>query len=400
MENLQISEPFRKAPPLAPFALGFRPFFLLAGICAVLLMALWLGIFAHALSVPAYYSAAVQWHAHEMVFGYAAAVIAGFLLTAVGNWTGQRMIHGVPLAALALLWLTARMLPFIHDVPGWLVASVDMAFLPVVAVLIMVPILRVRNYRNLIFVAMLLAMAWANAMDHYAILSKASTSVLQYHTGVQIGLYMVLMIIIVMGGRVIPFFIARGAEVITRKWHYIEMLSIGGFIALIVVSWWSSAVITGAGLVMIAAIHGVRLSGWWRMAAFRVPLCWVLMVAYAWLVVGMAMLGFELIFGMGIGRLALHALTAGGIGGMTLGMMARVALGHTSRPLEAHPLINIAFILLNTAVLVRVFMPMVMTGFYSKLIMISGVLWISAFAIFLIIYTPILLRARIDGRPG
>lgn len=407
MSTISIEEPGRdKVTGLAPFALGFRPFFWLAGVGAVLLMALWLAVYGGLINPPQYYGPAL-WHGHEMIFGFAAAVVAGFLLTAVGNWTGQKMPHGIVLAGLALVWLAGRVMPFVPGAPAKLIAAVDLAFAPLVAIAIMIPIVRAKNYRNLIFIAILLALALANAVVHKAMLLSPWFKYIDAAMGNALGLLMLVLTITIMGGRVIPFFIERGAGVMTKKWKAIEWLAPLSMIAL-----WPLAlielniIIASAFMLFVAAVHGMRLAGWWGPAVFRVPLCWVLLVAYGWIVVGLLIAGlggvlnsmFPIQWDPYI--LALHAIAAGGIGGMTLGMMARVSLGHTSRPLAVSPLITTAFILINVAVFVRVIMPMVLPMYYKYLIYISGGLWIAAFALFVFVYTPILMRPRIDGRPG
>lgn len=403
MAVIKIEEPRRAAPPrgLAPFALGFRPFFLLAGVAAVLLVLLWVFIYEGLARPPAYYDRSWygnSWHAHEMLFGYTVAVVAGFLLTAARNWTDRPTLSGTPLMLLALLWLAARLLPFVPGVPFGLVALVDVLFLPLLAFALVIPIVRVKQWHNIIFPLLALLLGIANLLFHYELSGLMSGGV---RIALVLGIYIVLLLIVIMAGRVIPFFIERGAPgAKTRSWPLIERLSIVSLVALAVAELllaqaWLIAMVAAAALL----IHGVRLAGWCSRLALRVPLLWVLLLGYGWLVAGLALL--MLAAPLELPRsLAWHAFTAGAIGVLTIGMMARVALGHTGRPMQPHWLMVYAFALINLAAFVRVIAAMLWPGHYPLLVALSGVLWGAGFVLFVAIYAPILLRPRVDGRPG
>jgi uncharacterized protein involved in response to NO len=403
MAVIRIEEP-RSAPPpkaRAPFALGFRPFFLLAGIAAVVLILFWLFIYEGLVSLPAYYNRSWygnSWHAHEMVFGYSVAVLAGFLLTAARNWTDRPTITGTPLMLLALLWLTARLLPFIPGVSFAVVALLDVLFLPLLALALFIPIVRVKQWRNIVFPLLALVMASGNLMFHYELFGLMTGGV---RMGLVLGIYVVLLLIVIMGGRVIPFFVERGAPgATTRSWPVIEGLSIATLVVLALTEMFHpNAVVIAAVAVVAAIVHGIRLAGWCSRIAMRVTLLWVLLFGYGWLVIGFVLLA--LAAPLELPRsVAWHAFTVGGIGVLTIGMMARVALGHTGRLLEPHWLMGYAFALINLAALVRVIIALLWPGYYELLVVIAGMLWCLGFAMFVVIYAPILMRPRVDGRPG
>jgi len=402
MAVIKIAEP-RTAPPkgLAPFALGFRPFFLLAGVAAVALIMLWMLIYEGLLPLPTYYNRGWygnSWHAHEMVFGYSVAVLAGFLLTAARNWTDRPTITGTPLMLLALLWLAARLLPFAPGVSFAVVALVDVLFLPLLALALFIPIVRVKQWRNIVFPVLALLMAGGNLMFHYELFGLMTGGV---RLGLVLGIYIVLLLIVIMGGRVIPFFVERGAPgATTRSWPVVEGLSIATLVALAMTELFHPDVVVIAAMAVVAAIvHGIRLAGWYSRLAMHVTLLWVLLLGYSWLVIGFVLLA--LAAPLELPRsLAWHAFTVGAIGGLTLGMMARVALGHTGRLLQPHWLMGYAFALLNLAAFVRVIIAVLWPGHYELLVVIAAMLWCLGFALFIVIYTPILMKPRVDGRPG
>jgi len=388
----------KQRPPMtgwAPFALGFRPFFLAAGLYAVLMMALWLLVLRGALT-PGELPPAV-WHGHEMLFGFAVAVIAGFLLTATQNWTGIPTPSGPPLAALFLIWLAGRVSFLVPGLPpGW-IAAIDLSFLPVLAVTLALPIIRARQLNNYPFPFMLLALAAANALVHGEALGLSDTARLGLHLAV----YVVVAMIVVMGGRVIPSFTDNKLQTRARRWKPIERLvppvTVLALTAALVAP---DTRITALLAALAAALHAIRLAGWYTPKIWSVPLLWILHLGYAWVVLGFALLALS---AAGVGAVAvsaLHAFTAGGIGVLTLGMMARVALGHTGRMLEPAPLMTRAFVAINLAAVVRVALPLSFPAVYAQGMAVAGVAWIAAFGLFALIYTPILLRPRVDGKPG
>lgn len=392
-------EDLQKRPPLtgwAPFALGFRPFFLAAGLYAVVLMALWLlvlrrGIYLGELSPPV-------WHGHEMVFGFAVAVIAGFLLTAAQNWTGIRTPSGPPLAALFLLWLAGRVSFLVPGVPPGLVAAIDLSFLPVLALALALPILRAKQLHNYPFPVMLLALAAANALVHGEALGWTAATA---KPGLYLAVYVVVTMIVVMGGRVIPSFTDNKLQTRARRWKAIEILApvatVGALVAALIAP---VSGVTALLAAVAATVHVIRLAGWYTSRYWSVPLLWILHLGYAWIAIGFVLLTLSAA-GLGVtGVSALHAFTVGGIGTLTLGMMARVSLGHTGRLLEPAPVMTRAFALINLAALFRAVLPLLVPGVYSQLMATAALAWIAAFGLFVLVYAPMLLRPRVDGKPG
>lgn len=396
---LNIEDPNNKIPAgsFSLFALGFRPFFLFAAFFAPLLVFLWLLQLSGVVTLSAYYSA-TGWHAHEMLFGYTVAVIAGFLLTATGNWTGMKMINGWQLALLSAVFLLGRFAPFMTSVSYQTLAAIDLAFIPLVAFLIAIPIIKARQWSNIIFVPLLLMMAAANLLVHLSALGLINVSVV---SGSRAMLYLVVFLIVVMGGRVIPFFTERGVTgVTTKKWAAIEWLSPFSILLLVAVDVIYVDQILTASVAMVAVlVHAVRLAGWYSHKIWQVPLVWILHVAYAWFIVGFVLKALFLI-NINYALLAYHAFTVGGIGIMTLGMMARVSLGHTGREMILNRWMLYSFILINIAAVIRVIVPLFLPESYLLLVQISGWLWIFAFILFFLVYAPMWFYARVDGRPG
>jgi uncharacterized protein involved in response to NO len=380
------------------FALGFRPFFLLAGLFAVLSIAVWAPAFVNGDALTTYYGA-IGWHSHEMVFGYSAAVIAGFLLTAVRNWTDLPTPAGAPLAVIAAVWLLGRIVPFFPDaLPGWTVALIDLAFFPALAVAIGIPLVQSGTRRNLIFIPLLATFIAANLLVHLEVLGVAENLA---RRGIFLGVNLTILLIVIMGGRVIPFFTERAlTDTAIKRWPAVEALAPLGSVAFLFAELIAPDSPVAGGFAALAAIvNGVRLAGWHRRRVWRVPLLWVLHLGYGWVVVGYglkALAGFSLT----APQFTVHAFTVGAIGVLTLGMMARVSLGHTARPLNASPSITVAFALINLAALIRGVLPALLPHKLFDFVAFSGALWITAFVVFAVVYTPLLLQPRIDGRSG
>lgn len=395
---MQIEEAPRATPGgWAPFALGFRPFFILAGLAAIGLIAIWLNTLDDMIMVQYYFPGRI-WHAHEMLFGYTVAVIAGFLLTAVKNWTDLPTPHGLTLAGLAAIWLLGRIALFLTGyVPDWLIALTDLVFLPLLAMVVAQRILQRRQYSNTIFILILILMTTANGLMHLEALNLVSNSTWY---GQNLMVFLVLLLIVVMGGRIIPFFTERGVPgVKTRKWRVIEGLAASSIILLALAELFLDDHLTLWLAALAFTIHLIRLAGWYDRRIWSVPLVWVLQVSYAWLVAAM---GLAVLAHLGWFPLtwAWHGFTVGGIGGMTLGMMARVSLGHTGREMKLPWGMISAFILINLAALLRVIAPVLMPDEYPDWLNWAGYAWIVTFLIFLVFYTRMLLRPRVDGRPG
>jgi uncharacterized protein involved in response to NO len=369
------------APSFALFALGFRPFYLLAGAYAALSVPLWAAQFAGWLP-----GANPLWHAHEMLFGYAFAVIAGFLLTAVRVWSGRPTPTGPFLAVIAAIWVIARILA-LHSLP--MAAWADLAFAIAVAIGIGRPLVASGNRRNWFFIALMLGLGVASiAFTRYS------------RIGLFVGLDVVLFIMAVMGGRVIPAFTNSAIpDAGARRNRIVEYGALGSLLLLLVFDLLELFVPAAIVCLIAAPFHAVRLALWSPWATRARPILWILHLSYAWVVVHLVLrglTGFDLI----ASGFATHALTVGAIGGLTLGMMTRTSRGHTARPLKVGGAELAAYVLVHVAAFVRVFVPLVLPDAYVAWIIVSAVLWFVAFALFTAVYFPILSRPRLDGQPG
>ena len=382
------------APDFALWNLGFRPFFLLASAFSAISVLLWAVQYSGWL--PSAYLQGPLWHGHEMLFGYTIAVIAGFLLTAVRAWTGQPTLTGVPLMGLAALWVLGRVL--VQTPLSFTAAAVNAAFPIALAVAIGIPLVRSRNVRNYFFVGLLALMGGLILALHLAL---QGTFALPSRLSLLLGLDVALFIMAVMGGRVIPMFTNNGVPGTRATRHpLVEKLALGAVLLLFAADLLQLQPIVVATIALIAAIlHGVRLFLWQPWRTFSTPLVWILHAAYAWIVVHLALRG---LFGLGLlaEPFSIHALTVGAIGGLTIGMMTRVARGHTGRPLVADGFELAMFLLVQIAAMVRVFGGMVSPGLYMASVQLSGLLWAAAFGLYAVRYWPVLTRSRLDGRPG
>jgi uncharacterized protein involved in response to NO len=380
--------------PFALFELGFRPFYLLASVFSALSVLAWAAQYSGWLPAP--YLQGPLWHGHEMLFGFALAVVAGFLLTAVRAWTGQPTPVGAPLMALAALWAAGRILVL----TPWstAAAAVTAAFPVALAAAIAEPLLRAKNARNFIFVGLLVLMAALVATLHLAL---QGFSVLPPRLALILALDVMLFIMAVMGGRVIPMFTNNGVPGAGAARHpLVEKLALGAVLALFLVDLFQlQAFIVGRIALIAVVAHAARLALWRGWRTLSTPLVWVLHAAYAWIVVHLALRALAAMGWVGE-SFAIHALTVGAIGGLTLGMMTRTARGHTARPLVADGYEQACFLLINLAALVRVFGGMASSSSYLASIQVSGVLWAAAFGLYAVRYWPILTRPRLDGKPG
>lgn len=393
IEDARAPQP-QPQPGFALWALGFRPFYLLASLLAVASVALWALQFAGLLDTP--YLAGPLWHAHEMVFGFTLAVVVGFLFTAGRNWSGQSTPTGVPLMALAALWLAGRIL--LLTPWGYLAALANVAFPLAAAVGLGRALVKGRNKRNYFFVGLLVLMAAGAGAVHA---EHLGWSLLPAWAGIQIGLDVVLFMMAVMGGRVIPMFTSNGVPgVHSRRHPRVEQGALGVVLALLVADAAGLPdlvifVLAGAG----AVLHAIRLGLWQPLKTLRVPLVWVLHAAYLWIPIHLALRAAAAL-DIVPGSFATHALTVGAIGGLVIGMMTRTARGHTARPLRADPLDAACYVLVLLAALVRVGLPLLWPLAYMPAVLGSAVLWCAGFALYAWRYWPVLSRARLDGKAG
>jgi uncharacterized protein involved in response to NO len=388
-------------PAFALFAYGFRPFFLGAGWFAVLALGAWLWVYGGGLlsaELPPH-----LWHGHEMLFGFVAAAIAGFMLTAVPNWTGARGFAGLPLVVLASLWLAGRIaFAGAGALPWGLLATIELAFLPALALLVSRPLIHSAN-RNTPLLAVLGALWLA---DGAFLLAVRDGDALAASRALHVTVAIVVLLITVIGGRIVPAFTGNalrraGLPAPIRSRAPLEWLVIGATLAIVPIEIFAPNGRTAALIAALAAAaHAARLLQWRGLRTLREPIVWVLHAAYAWIPMGLALKATALLTGAPWAAHWLHALTIGAAATMILAVMTRASLGHTGRPLVASRPIAIAYALLITAAAVRVFGPSVATEYYAATVFAAGALWIAAFALFAGVYSPILVGPRADGRPG
>jgi uncharacterized protein involved in response to NO len=394
-----LAEP-RSRPRLALAAKGFRPFFLLAALFAIAIVPAWLLVLGGALPASSYLDP-VTWHAHEMIFGFVVAVIAGFLLTAVGNWTQRETLTGTPLLALSALWLLGRIAMFwAGRLPRGVPALVDLAFLPLLIGVLARPLIATKNRRNFVMLAILAALCGANLIVHLQGLGVLPLG--SARRACLTALDVVLLIISIIAGRVFPMFTrnATGATSI-RSNTALDVATIAALALLTLVDVALPQTGLAAGAAGIAGVlAAARALHWGAQHSLRQPLLWILHAGYAWLVLGLLLRAVGTLDATVGGSLATHVLTVGAVGSLTLGMMARVALGHSGRPLVAAPAMAWGFAAINGAAIARTLAPLVAPNRYLAMLVAAGVLWTLAFLSFLVVYAPVLTKPRIDGKPG
>lgn len=390
-------EPAARTSPLA--AKGFRPFFLLAGAFAALILPVWLFTLAGLLGTTRYLDG-MTWHAHEMIFGFAMAVLAGFLLTAVSNWTGKETLVGTPLMAACTLWALGRIGMAVPDLlPRGAPALLDLAFVPVLAIAIARPLVATRSYRNFVMIAALAVMWLADLavhLDALGIIHGWSRRALGLAVDV------IVLLLIVMTGRIVPMFTKNGTGIATVHGRpTLDKLAAAAMVVtLLATALFADLRYGGAAAAVTAVLVVVRSLSWGTKHTARVPMLWILHAGHAWIAVGLAMRAGAA-FALAVpAAVATHALTVGAIGALTLGMMARVALGHTGRAVTASRTVTLAFALVTIAALVRVVGPLVDMAAYRTFVFIAGISWTAAFLLFVFRYAPVLTAPREDGKPG
>tara|TARA_R110002012_G_scaffold119668_3_gene268756 strand:- start:1489 stop:2700 length:1212 start_codon:yes stop_codon:yes gene_type:complete len=403
MSTVTSSQPTSQPKQLPLLRLAFRPFFLLAALFSVVSLLVWLAFwYGNILLRP--YGGLVFWHQHEMLFGFAAAIVGGFLLTAVRNWTGLPSLNGGPLLGLVALWIVARLvMAFPMNLPGWLLLAVDLAFLPVVAIVMGYLVIAAKRWRNLIFIPVLLLFATANLAMHLGVMKGNAELIRQ---AAYLAVLLITLMMTVVGGRVIAMFTAnrlgRPKPDPIPLLEGITLVSSVGVVLLqlaIMVGGQVPASLLGGVMLLAALANIVRMARWSGLHSWREPLLWGLHASYACIPLGLIMWALSLT-GLMRTELAVHALTIGGIGTMMLAMMARVSLGHTGRPIRTLPGIGVALGLMLLAALVRspvlAMFPQITHWTYT----LSIIFWCVAYAIFLAHYTWPLMQARIDGQDG
>jgi len=338
-----------------------------------------------------------DWHIHEMLFGFVAAVLAGFLLTATRAWTKQPTASGGWLAALVVVWLAGRICVLLaNSLPPVVVAAVDLPFLPLVAIVVGRAVVVSRNKRNVGVVVMLLLLSACNAAMH----AKAfSLPLPRDELGAMVGVDLVVVFLALIGGRVVPTFTKNATpDLKIRNSRLVDGLSIGLLVVMAALDVFEQTKQAAAVCALAAGlVHALRLSGWGGLRTLSRPILWVLHLGYLWIVIGLLLKGVAGLSG-GLDRTAAsHALTSGAMTTMIIGMMARVALGHTGRKLEVARPITVAFVLVTLAALIRVVLSAFKPDWYPHSLTAAAAVWSLAFLLYLIVYTPILIAPRADG---
>lgn len=384
---LNINEPVQKHKGPAVLSAGHRPFFLLTALSAVVLLALWLVALHGGIALSS------SWHAHEMLYGFAGAAIAGFMMAAVPKWTNVDSPIGMKLALIVLLWGLGRIGMFMAELDGQFAAFayLDLLFLPVLAIIVARMILTARNVRNYVVLAILLGLIATNHAYHFY----------DPFNALRAGIFMVAMLAALIGGRVIPAFtqnaliIHTGQEIncTTPAWTHLSLLII--MFALVFAQLFDLGDnLTGSLSGVCALILLIRMIRWKSLNSFFDPIVWILHAAYVWLPIGFALKAVADLTGLVDPMAGIHALTTGGIGLLILAVASRAALGHSGRELKVSRLTVLSYVMVIVATVLRVI------ALSPEMIMLSGTLWVFGYGLFAIVYLPILMKPRIDGLPG
>lgn len=390
----------RKPSLEALFSYGFRPFFLGAAVYAVLAMAMWIAwIWTQEPAWTALRGTPFAWHAHEMVFGFAAAAVAGFLLTAVPNWTGALPLSGRPLVTLFAVWLAGRIAMNATGVlPGSLVAAIDLAFVPLLGFVAARQLLVRPAPRNLVFLVLLTVLTGANAAYH---LAADGLAAIDEMAGIRLALMLLVLMIVLVGGRIVPAFTHNWLHLnlppgpMPRRYAWLDATAIASvalFAALQVIP--APTRLMELVALLAALANGARLVLWRGLATWRAPIVWILHVGYAWVVVGLAMVGAAVFSAEIPAAAAAHAFGSGAVGTMTMAVMTRASLGHTGRPLVAPAPVVWAYGLVTLAALARTFGALLAPEHYTAILVAAGLAWIGAFSLFVAVYSPILSTPR------
>lgn len=380
-------------PPILHY--GFRPFFFLAALYAGLALPAWSWMHLTGVAPPGAFPG-YEWHAHEMLFGYLGAVVAGFILTAIPNWTGRLPLSGWPLSGLVALWIVGRLACALITQP-WLTAALDLAFPAVLAGAVWREVIVGRNWKNGPVALMISLFGIADALHH-----GANVGFVQDGLGIRLALATIIVLLALIGGRIVPSF--------TRNWLAKQKdtrlpASFGRFdktaLAITVLSafLWTALpdmAVTGVALAASGALLAVRALRWHGYRTVREPILFILHVGYMWLAVALLLLGASILGPAIPPTAALHALTAGAIGTMTLAVMTRASLGHTGREIRADPFVVAMYLAVIMGAALRVVAPLAL-DWYASALALSGILWSAAFLLFAVRYAPILWTRRVSN---
>jgi len=382
--------------------LAFRPLFLGGTLFSVVAILWWLYYWMNPSDWNPH-GGPIWWHGHEMIFGFGAAIVGGFLLTAVQTWTGVIGLRGMPLAVLALSWLLGRLLlAFGAGLPTWLIALGDVIYPIMAAIAMAYPVIKVKQWSNLMFVPMLLVLALLNMTSHWGVITEQPQLAMQSLHGT---IMLFALIIAIVGGRVVAAFTANATgckRAAPIKW--LETASISSIILMLMIAFYGFANVPSILLTLVASVaaiaNGWRFLRWGYQHSWSDPLLWSLHLAYAFIPLGFVAMVLYSVGLMDNLSAALHSFTVGAIGGMILAMISRVTLGHTGRPLHPPKLMSLAYIFILSAAIVRVVLPAWLPELTHWGIGLAGVLWVAAYGIYLFFYAPMLVTTRADGNAG
>lgn len=399
MTSIEIERRVRPSASPIIFQGGFRLLFLGGALWALVVVALWVAALSGAIVLPTAMDP-LAWHQHEMLFGYLSAVIAGFLTAAIPNWTGRRSAAGLPVAAFVGVWLAARLaILFSVAIPPIVGAALDVGFLLLLLAYATREVFAAAN-RNKPILVVIFLFALASGLDH----ADAMGAPVADGIGMRAGFALVLVLIAIIGGRIIPAFTRNWlsrqglTERLPAQMNTFDKIAIAT-LCLALASWTAMPAAQPTALLLIAAgvLHVVRLARWAGLSAARDPLVFILHISYAWLPVGLALLGASIVSPDIPVSGAMHALAAGAMASMTLAVMTRATRGHTGRPLEADRATILIYVLVTLGAMLRVAAPLLPID-YMLSIRLAGGLWGAAFLLFALVYGPMLLGPRADGK--
>ena len=396
---IQITDNAKEQQLIPVFRLAFRPFFLAGSIFSVISLLLWGGVLSGEISITSMMSPTI-WHAHEMLFGFSGAIILGFLLTAVQNWTGYPGLKGTKLAIVFFLWLAGRIAIFSFPPElFWLTMLLELSWMPLAALALGIAVVHSKQWRNLFFVPLLLVMSILNGLSLWGVKSNDYITSLN---AIWSMLFLVFFIVALMGGRVIPFFTSKGTS--TDKAQPILALEIASLVPLLllaVLTWIPETNEVSAIVAIIAGLaNTIRVIRWKPLITLPVPLLWSLHLSYLLLSTGLLFYALALFIPEFNAVAMIHLTAIGGIAGVILAMISRVSLGHTGRSLKPSKWMSVAFIFIALSALVRVFLPLFSPNLPFMTYWISILCWSIAFILFTICYSRMLVSARLDNKPG
>ncbi len=393
------TEQIRNWSGLAVLSYGFRPFFLLGTLWAVFAMIMWITMLAGGPILPTQFDP-VSWHAHEFLFGYLSAIIAGFLLTAVPNWTGRFPVVGGKLAWMVVLWLIGRTAVAISNyIPSIWVSFIDLLFPLTLSVLMLREILKAKeNWGNILILGIFWIYIFANGLFHF---SSAQGEFAAQGLGLRLGLSAALMLVLVIGGRIIPSFtrnwlVKTGSDVrpVPPMQPFDKFTLTLTIVGLSFWTLWPKHSATGIFLLVIAVLQLMRLLRWKGLKTGREPLVWALHCGYGFVPLGALCMGANILFSQNSGTAAAqHIWMAGVIGLMTLALMTRVTLGHTAQIMHANAATTGIYLAMIASVIIRSLVELI-PGISVALYSLSAMFWIAAFGGFIVIYGPILVRPK------